>query len=198
MDDPGNLEEGMDNLSELEQMISAGHAALDAKEAAEEQDRRERERKAVEEADLARAVATRLALELLPQAVHPWIDMGRSASNPTGRPEGWLKISLKAPECQPVWLTLNLRGRVIHKGQYTVIPADGYYIAEGDQDWGQEYEGSVTLVDAEGAKVDETHSMSDDGDGDFTYGRYPNGLDTDQRSDWKLMKATPRAENVLS
>ncbi|UEC42721.1 MAG: putative Lipoprotein [Methanothrix sp.] len=80
----------------------------------------------------------------------------------------------------------------------TVIPAKGYYVAEGSIQWGQEYSGYVTLVDVGGFKVDETHFITDDGDSDFTYGRYPNGVDTDQKSDWKLMKATPGSENVLS
>jgi len=80
----------------------------------------------------------------------------------------------------------------------TVIPAKGYYVAEGSLQWGQEYSGYVTLVDAGGFKVDETHLITDDGDSDFTFGRYPNGVDTDQKSDWKLMKATPGSENVLS
>lgn len=79
----------------------------------------------------------------------------------------------------------------------TVIPANGYYLAEGAQQWNQDYNGTVTLEDAAGIKVDETHLINDDSDSDFTYGRYPNGLDTDQRSDWKLMRATPKAENTL-
>ncbi|KUK44033.1 MAG: Lipoprotein, putative [Methanothrix harundinacea] len=80
----------------------------------------------------------------------------------------------------------------------TVIPAGGYYVAEGEEEWGQDYSGTVVLKDSDGITVDETHYMVDESDSDFTSGRYPNGLDTDQKSDWKLMKATPRAENVLS
>jgi hypothetical protein len=80
----------------------------------------------------------------------------------------------------------------------TVIPANGYYIAEGEEQWSQDYNGTVILMDAAGIKVDETHNMADESDSDFTSGRYPNGLDTDQKSDWKLMKATPGAENALS
>jgi len=80
----------------------------------------------------------------------------------------------------------------------TVINAKGFYVAEGALQWGQDYNGTVILVDAAGMKVDETYLIVDDSDSDFTYGRYPNGQDTDQRSDWKLMKATPGAENALS
>jgi len=79
----------------------------------------------------------------------------------------------------------------------TVIPAKGYYVAEGKEEWGQDYNGSVILVDAAGTKVDETHNMADDSDSDFTYGRCPDGRDTHQPSDWMLMKATPGAENVI-
>lgn len=77
-------------------------------------------------------------------------------------------------------------------------PGGGYYVAEGEEEWGQDYSGTVVLKDSDGITVDETHYMVDESDSDFTSGRYPNGLDTDQKSDWKLMKATPRAENVLS
>jgi hypothetical protein len=80
----------------------------------------------------------------------------------------------------------------------TVILAGGYYIAEGEEQWGQDYNGTVILMDAAGLEVDKTHFMADESDSDFTSGRYPNGLDTDQKSDWKLMKATPGAENALS
>lgn len=80
----------------------------------------------------------------------------------------------------------------------TIIPAKGYFVAEGSAQWGQEESGTVVLVNASGFKVDETHFMTDDGDSDFTFGRYPNGVDTDQKSDWKLMKATPGSENLLS
>ena len=80
----------------------------------------------------------------------------------------------------------------------TVIPAGGYYIAEGEEQWGQDYNGTVILMNAAGLEVDKTHFMADESDSDFTSGRYPNGLDTDQKSDWKLMKATPGAENALS
>lgn len=79
----------------------------------------------------------------------------------------------------------------------TVIPAGGYYVAEGREEWGQDYNGTVVLVDAAGVKIDETHFMTDESDSDFTSGRYPNGLDTDRKADWKLMKATPRAKNTI-
>lgn len=81
--------------------------------------------------------------------------------------------------------------------QGTVIPSNGYYLAEGNEQWSQDYEGSVKLVNGEGTKVDETHLITDDSDSDFTYGRYPNGHDTGQVSDWMLMRASPRAENTL-
>jgi hypothetical protein len=100
---------------------------------------------------------------------------------------GWVVTIVNPPWNGPIAIPMG-----------TVIPARGYYLAEGALQWGQDYNGTVTLVDAAGFKVDETHLMTDDSDSDFTYGRYPNGLDTDQRSDWKLMKATPGAENSLS
>jgi len=123
--------------------------------------------------------------------------------NPPGNATKWVELYNNGEEDVDVggWVVtiVNLpwKGPVpIPEG--TVIPAKGYYLAEGALQWGQDYNGTVILEDAAGIKVDETHLMIDDSDSDFTYGRYPNGLDTDQKSDWKLMKATPGAENALS
>ncbi|HPE63343.1 MAG TPA: lamin tail domain-containing protein [Methanothrix sp.] len=99
---------------------------------------------------------------------------------------GWIVSIIKEPWEGPMPIP-----------QGTIIPANGYYLAEGDEQWNQDYEGSVKLVNAEGTKVDETHLITDDSDSDFTYGRYPNGHDTGQVSDWMLMRATPGAENTL-
>jgi len=123
--------------------------------------------------------------------------------NPPGNATKWVELYNNADEDVDLsgWVVsiINLpwKGPItIPEG--TVVPAKGYYLAEGSLQWGQDYNGTVTLVDAAGVKVDETHNMADDSGSDFTFGRYPNGLDTDLRSDWKLMKASPRAENVLS
>jgi hypothetical protein len=123
--------------------------------------------------------------------------------NPPGNATRWVELYNGGDEAVEIsgWVVtiynLPWAGPIVIP-QGTVISPKGYYIAEGDPQWRGEDEGSVALVDAIGMKVDETHKMVEDGDSDCTYGRYPNGLDTDQRSDWKLMKATPRAENVLS
>ncbi|MGC9515786.1 hypothetical protein [Methanocrinis sp.] len=39
-----------------------------------------------------------------------------------------------------------------------------------------------------GAQVDKTHLLCDRIDNVFTYSRHPNGVDTDQRSDWVFGK----------
>ncbi|HPY72344.1 MAG: lamin tail domain-containing protein [Methanothrix sp.] len=123
--------------------------------------------------------------------------------NPTGNATKWAELYNGGDEAVEIsgWVVtiVNLpwSGMIVVPDE-TVIPAGGYYVAEGDPQWSQDYQGSVTLVDGMRMKVDESPLIVDDGDSDFTYGRYPNGLDTDQRTDWKLMKATPRAENALS
>jgi len=79
----------------------------------------------------------------------------------------------------------------------TTLQADGYYVWEGESSWVRGNNGTVYLRTAEGVEVDRTHLLSDDGDNDFSWCRYPNGLDTDRRSDWAFIKSTPGAENSL-
>lgn len=79
----------------------------------------------------------------------------------------------------------------------TILQADGYYVWEGESSWVRGNNGTVYLTTTEGTEVDRTHLLTDDGNNDFSWSRYPNGLDTNRRSDWAFIKATPGAENTL-
>jgi hypothetical protein len=79
----------------------------------------------------------------------------------------------------------------------TTLSANEFYVVEGDPRWAHGNNGTVSLITYGGVEVDKTHLLSDDGDNDFTWCRYPNGLDTDTRSDWVFIKSTPGAENSL-
>lgn len=77
-----------------------------------------------------------------------------------------------------------------------VIPPGGFYVAEGDTNWLHDTGmGMVILKTRDGAEVDKTHILSDQSDNIFTNSRHPNGVDTDQRSDWIFGRGTKNAYN---
>lgn len=80
----------------------------------------------------------------------------------------------------------------------TTIQAGGFYVVEGDDRWVHDDNGTVYLrTDSWEEVVDKTPPLSDVAGNDFSWSRYPNGLDSDQRSDWAFIRSTPRAENSL-
>ena len=79
----------------------------------------------------------------------------------------------------------------------TTLPANEFYVVEGDPRWVHGNNGTISLMTDGGVEVDKTHLLSDEEGNDFSWCRYPNGLDTDQRSDWAFIKSTPGAENSL-
>jgi len=54
----------------------------------------------------------------------------------------------------------------------------------------------VILKTEEGVVVDETPLLDDNSNNFFTNYRYPNGVDTDQRSDWVFGRGTKNAPNA--
>ena len=60
----------------------------------------------------------------------------------------------------------------------TIIAANGFYVLNGQPSWNHDNGGFATLFNAAGEKVDETAKRQDTIDNDFTYGRHPDGRDT--------------------
>jgi hypothetical protein len=79
----------------------------------------------------------------------------------------------------------------------TILQANEFYVVEGDPRWVHENNGTVYLTTDAAVEVDKTPPLSDEEGNDFSWCRYPNGLDTDTRSDWAFIKSTPGAENSL-
>lgn len=79
----------------------------------------------------------------------------------------------------------------------TTIQAGEFYVVEGDDRWVHGNNGTIYLRTDSWAVVDKTPPLSDEEDSDFSWCRYPDGLDSDQRSDWAFIKSTPGAENSL-
>jgi len=78
----------------------------------------------------------------------------------------------------------------------TIIAANGFYVLNGQSSWNHDNGGFVTLFNAAGEKVDETATRQDTLNNDFTYGRHPDGRDTNSDGDWGLGYATKGRSNV--
>ncbi len=79
----------------------------------------------------------------------------------------------------------------------TTISGHGYLVMYGERTWPHLESGFVVLYDSDGNKVDETPSRSDLLGNDLTWGRYPDGRDTDTSGDWGYMMATMGVPNTL-
>lgn len=78
----------------------------------------------------------------------------------------------------------------------TIIAANGFYVLNGPSSWNHDNGGFATLFNAAGEKVDETATRQDTLGNDFTYGRHPDGHDTNSDGDWGLGYATKGKSNV--
>lgn len=78
----------------------------------------------------------------------------------------------------------------------TMLPAKGFYVFNGLPGWNHNDGGYATLFDASGEAVDKTADRDDGMDNDFTYGRHPDGYDTDKDGDWGLGSATKGESNI--
>ena len=78
----------------------------------------------------------------------------------------------------------------------TIITARGFYVFNGQSSWNHEDGGYATLYMASGEIVDKTAIRKDSLGNDFTYGRHPDGYDTNTDGDWGLGSATKGKSNV--
>ena len=78
----------------------------------------------------------------------------------------------------------------------TIIPPKGFFVLNGSPSWNHENGGFATLYTASGEKMDETATREDTLGNDFTYGRHPDGHDTNKDADWGLGYATRGKPNV--
>ncbi|MDD2637441.1 MAG: lamin tail domain-containing protein [Methanothrix sp.] len=79
----------------------------------------------------------------------------------------------------------------------TTLQGNDFYVVEGDPRWVHADNGTVYLMTDAAIEVDKTPHLTDQEGNDFSWCRYPNGLDTDRRSDWAFIRSTPGAENSL-
>jgi hypothetical protein len=72
-----------------------------------------------------------------------------------------------------------------------------FYVAEGQPSWVTSGNGTVYLLNAEGIVTDKTPEVSDKGQSDFTYGRFPDGRKTDTRADFFFMMGSKGRPNRI-
>lgn len=79
----------------------------------------------------------------------------------------------------------------------TIIPPKGFYVMGGNPLWNHNNGGYATLYSDSGKKVDETPYREDALNNDFTWGRHPDGHDTNTNGDWGFGYATKGMSNVI-
>jgi len=123
--------------------------------------------------------------------------------NPSGDANEWVELYNNGEEEQDVghwsvWIVdfdPSWTG-VIKIPQQTLVAPGGFLVVEGDRHWiHRSGTGTVILKTEQGTEVDKTPLLTDQSDNIFTNSRYPNGFDTDQRSDWVFGKGTKNANN---
>lgn len=78
----------------------------------------------------------------------------------------------------------------------TILPAGGFYVLDGQESWNHTDGGYGTLYTASGEEMDKTAIRLDSLGNDFTFGRHPDGFDTNTDGDWGLASATRGASNI--
>lgn len=123
--------------------------------------------------------------------------------NPPGDEAEWVELYNNGPEVvdisywrveivdsDPTWMG------ILPISSGNVILPGGFYVVEGTPNWTHDTgRGTVILKTRDGAEVDKTHLLIDQSDNIFTNSRHPNGVDTDQRSDWVFGRGTKNAYN---
>ncbi|VVB66849.1 Lamin Tail Domain protein [uncultured archaeon] len=112
-----------------------------------------------------------------------WVELYNSGPDAVDL-SGWtVKIEDKP------WAGLISLGGAISPGQF--------YVAEGQPSWITSGNGTVYLLNGKGIVMDKTPEMSDKGQSDFTYGRFPDGRKTDARSDFFFMMGSKGQPNHI-
>ena len=123
--------------------------------------------------------------------------------NPPGDEAEWVELYNNGPEAVDIsgWRVEIVDTDSSWTGSMrilpgNVIPPGGFYVAEGETNWLHDTgKGVVILKTRDGAEVDKTPLLSDQSDNIFTNSRHPNGVDTDQTSDWIFGRGTKNAYN---
>jgi len=78
----------------------------------------------------------------------------------------------------------------------TILAAKGFYVFSGQSSWKHDDAGYAVLYSSSGEEIDRSASIQDGMNNDFTYGRTPDGHDTNSDGDWGLQSATKGSSNA--
>jgi hypothetical protein len=79
----------------------------------------------------------------------------------------------------------------------SIITAGGFYVANGNPQWSHNGGGSVDLYNGSGEKMDSTPYLEDRLGNDFTWGRHPDGHNTNTDGDFGWSMATKGKPNTI-
>ncbi len=79
----------------------------------------------------------------------------------------------------------------------TVLACRGFYVFNGEPSWNHNDGGYAVLYSASGEEVDRSASRVDTMNNDFTYGRNPDGYDTNSDGDWGLSAGSKGSSNAI-
>ena len=151
---------------------------------------------------ILKAICVLAAIMILPQSVVASIVINEMELNPPDDGVDWVEIYNSGNDGVDIggWTAKLTDGSWI--GEFppvpsgTTIPANGFYVFSGLSTWNHENGGYASLYTASGELVDKTADREDALDNDFTYGRHPDGYDTDKDGDWGLGSATKGESNT--
>lgn len=115
-------------------------------------------------------------------SVMEWVELHNPTSNPVDI-SGWKLVTTHG---ETVTVTIPLG---------TVIDAGGYYVYSRGQQWLDNEDESIILLDDQSREVDRTPILSDTDNDDWCWARYPNGRDTDSSVDWRFQLSTKGYSN---
>ncbi len=79
----------------------------------------------------------------------------------------------------------------------TIIPPSGFYVLNGNHQWNHDNGGFVILYSESGAVIDKTPTRTDRLHNDFTWGRHPDGHNTNTDGDWGFAYSTKGKSNQI-
>ncbi|MDD2666061.1 MAG: thermonuclease family protein [Methanocellales archaeon] len=131
----------------------------------------------------------------------PKIVINEFEQNPDGNDSGneWVELY------NPATINLNISGWTLSTTHGTtsnitippdtIIPANGYWVYTHSKQWLDNKDESIVLIDLDGNEMDRTLTGSDDKDDKYSWGRFPNGKDTNLSTDWKFQVSTQGERN---
>ncbi|MEM3754917.1 MAG: lamin tail domain-containing protein, partial [Candidatus Bathyarchaeia archaeon] len=119
--------------------------------------------------------------------------------NPPGADYGNEWLELYNPTSSSIdltgWKIYASGGRVYKIPDYTIIAPNSYIIISFKGIFLNNANEYVILKDSRGVTVDQTPTLSDITNNEYTWQRYPNSIDTDTMADWQFRRNTKGLNN---